>query len=59
MDVVGIVIAVLLLGFVVWVMSRGGRGWSGGWPGARPNVVGIVLLLVVVLGSVIVILTRG
>jgi len=58
MTVFGVVVASMMLGFVVWVMSMGGRGWSGGWRGATPNVVGIAILLVIVLGSVIVILTR-
>jgi hypothetical protein len=58
MTIFGIVVAVMMLGFVVWIMSMGGRGWSGGWRGATPNVVGIVILLVIVLGSVTVILTR-
>jgi len=51
MSAFGIVVAVMMLGFVVWIMSMGGRGWSGGWRGATPNVVGIVILLVIVLGS--------
>jgi hypothetical protein len=59
MDVFGIVVGVLLLGFVVWIMSRGGYSWKGGWPGERPNVVGIILLVVVVAGVVLSILSRG
>jgi hypothetical protein len=32
-DVVAvIVIAVMVLGFVIWLMFRGASGWKGGWP---------------------------
>jgi len=40
-------------------MTLGGRSWSGGWRGASPNVVGIALLLIVVLGVVISLIVRG
>jgi hypothetical protein len=59
MDVFGIVVGVLLLGFVIWIMTRGGYSWKGGWPGERPNVVGIILLVAVVLGVAISIFSRG
>jgi hypothetical protein len=48
MDVFGIVIAVMLVGFVVWIMLRGGYSWRGGWPGERPNYWGIALFLLLV-----------
>jgi hypothetical protein len=59
MDVFLIVIGVMMVGFVVWVMSRGGYSWKGGWPGERPNYWGIGLFLLVVIAIVVSVATRG
>lgn len=58
MTVFGIVVAVALLGFVFWIMALGGRSWSGGWRGATPNVFGMAILGIIVLGALVVIVTR-
>lgn len=59
MDVFAIVVGALLLAFVVWIMTLGGYAWKGGWPGERPNVYGILILLLVVVGVAVTLISRG
>jgi hypothetical protein len=59
MDVFGIAVVVMFLAFIVWLMTRGAYAWKGGWPGERPNIYGIALLMLVVIGVVITLLTRN